>query len=142
MSKNVLTLNIVTLEGSVFSGSVTKVIVNGELGDLGIFPNHAPLLSSISPGPLRYYEVKTTEPSVIYTSGGIMEVSRNTVTLLADKCVRAKELDLERIKEAKAHAEKLLSQKETTKSIEQARAELIRVAAMTRTLEELRRLVK
>lgn len=142
MSKKLLTLNVVTLEGSVFSGEVHRVIVNAEFGDLGIFPNHAPLLASISPGPLRYYENKADEPSVIYTSGGILEVSHNIVTLLADKCVRAKELDLERIEEAKKQAEKLLSQKETTKSIEQARAELIRVAAMTRTLEELRRLVK
>ena len=140
MRKSQLTLNVVTLEGSIFSGQVDSVVVNAVYGDIGVFPGHAPLLADISPGPLHYTVESKTQ--VLHTSGGIIEVKDNVVTLLADKCIRAEDIDEHRVNDARKKAQELLAQQSSTKSIEQARIDLIRVAAMTRTLEELRRLVK
>lgn len=140
MNKKQLTLNVVTLEGSVFSGQVDSVVVNAVYGDIGVFPGHAPLLADISPGPLHYTTGENTQ--VLHTSGGIIEVKDNVVTLLADKCIRAEDIDEHRVNDARKKAQELLAQQSSTKSIEQARIDLVRVAAMTRTLEELRRLVK
>ena len=139
MEQQKLTLSVVTLEGSVFEGQVESVVVNATYGDLGVFPGHAPLLAEVSPGPLHYIMGKKTE--VMHTSGGILEVKDNIVKLLADKCIRAEDLDETRIEEARKKAQELLSQQEVTgKTVAKARADLIRIASMTRSLEELRRL--
>lgn len=141
ISQNKLTLSVVTLEGSVFEGQVDSVVINATYGDLGVFPGHAPLLAEVSPGPLHYTVSEKTE--VMHTSGGILEVKDNTVRLLADKCIRAEDLDESRIEQARKQAQDLLAQQEVAgKTIAKARADLIRVAAMTRSIEELRRLVK
>lgn len=140
MSENKLTLSVVTLAGEVFSGKVSRVIVNAFHGDLGVYPGHAPLLAEISPGPLHY--VVDKETLVMHTSGGIIEVKDNIVTLLADKCIRAEDIDEARVQDARQKAQELLSEQKSTRSIEQARADLVRAAAMTRTLQELRRLKK
>lgn len=140
MTKKQLTLSVVTLEGEVFSGQVESVVVSATFGDLGVYPGHAPLLAEVSPGPLHYQLAEET--FVLHTSGGIIEVKDNVVTLLADKCIRAEDLDEKRLIEARKKAQEILSQKSATRSIEQAKADLVRIAAMTRTLTELRRLTK
>ena len=139
-SKKNISLSVVTLEGSVFEGIVDSVVVSATYGDLGVFPGHAPLLTEISPGPLHYNIDESTH--VLHTSGGILEVKDNAVKLLADKCIRAEDLDESRIEEARKQAQEILSKQQVEgKTIAKARADLLRVAAMTRTLEELRRLV-
>ena len=137
---SMLTLNVVTLEDEVFSGETTCVVVNATQGDLGVFPGHAPLLAEISPGPLHYYVDGKVQ--ILHTSGGIIEVKNNIVSILADKCIRAEDIDEARLKEAALKAQQLLSEQESTKTIIQARAELIKTAALARSLKELRRLRK
>ena len=80
--------DIVSAEQSIFSGRVEMVIAAGSLGDLGVAPGHAPLLTALNPGPVRLIK-DGGEDEVFYVSGGYLEVQRNTVTLLADTAQRA-----------------------------------------------------
>src|SRR5690606_15392810 len=84
--------DIVSAEEELFSGLVEMVIAHGHLGDLGILPNHAPLLSDLKPGPVRVIKQGGDE-EIFYISGGFIEVQPNMVKILADTATRAKDID-------------------------------------------------
>lgn len=84
--------DIVSAEEQLFSGLVEMVVAHGHLGDLGILPNHAPLLSDLKPGPVRVIK-QGGEEEIFYISGGFIEVQPNMVKVLADTATRAKDLD-------------------------------------------------
>ena len=84
--------NIVSADESLFSGSVTMVIATGSLGEMGITPGHAPLLSDLNPGPVRLLK-GGGEEEIYYLSGGYIEVQPTSVSILADKAVRAGDID-------------------------------------------------
>ena len=84
--------DIVSAEKSIFSGLVEMVIAAGSLGDLGIAPGHAPLLTGLIPGPVKLI-LAGGEEEVFYVSGGFLEVQRNVVTLLADTAEHASDVD-------------------------------------------------
>ncbi|MBN1684381.1 MAG: F0F1 ATP synthase subunit epsilon [Gammaproteobacteria bacterium] len=100
-------LDIVNAEESIYSGKAKMVIVTGELGELGILPDHTPLLSGIKPGQVRLIDTNDKESSY-YISGGFIEVQYNVVTILADTVIRAEDIDEQRALEAKERAEKAL----------------------------------
>ncbi|MFG1488113.1 F0F1 ATP synthase subunit epsilon [Oceanospirillum sp. HFRX-1_2] len=130
--------DIVSAEESIFSGRVDLVVAAGVLGDLGITPGHAPLLSELQPGPVR---VKTQSggEEIFYVSGGFIEVQPNRVTVLADSAVRAKEIDEAQAAEAKAAAERALNKQSSEFEYSKAAAELAEAAARLRTVQQLRR---
>lgn len=97
-------LEVVSAESLIFSGSVQKIQVSGSEGELGIFPNHAPLLTSIKPGLLRIVK-QDGEEELVYLSGGILEVQPKVVLILADTAIRGTDLDEARVLEAKKKAE-------------------------------------
>ncbi|WP_331828523.1 F0F1 ATP synthase subunit epsilon [Candidatus Blochmannia sp. SNP] len=105
MSVSTYHLTVVSIESQIFSGVVQKIQVSGTEGEMGIFPGHAPLLTSIKPGVLRIVKLCDDE-EYIYISGGILEVQKNIVTILADTAIRAEELDEKKAEEAKHEAEK------------------------------------
>lgn len=105
MSVGTYHLTVVSIESQIFSGVVKKIQVAGTEGEMGIFPGHAPLLTSIKPGVLRIVKLCDDE-EYIYISGGILEVQKNMVTILADTAIRAEELDEKKAIEAKNEAEK------------------------------------
>ncbi|URJ29779.1 F0F1 ATP synthase subunit epsilon [Blochmannia endosymbiont of Camponotus sp.] len=105
MSVNTYHLTVVSIESQIFSGVVQKIQVVGIEGEMGIFPGHAPLLTSIKPGVLRIVKLCDDE-EYVYISGGILEVQKNIVTILADTAIRAEELDEKKAEEAKHEAEK------------------------------------
>ena len=104
-------LDVVSAEHSMFAGTVQELIAPGTLGDLGIMPGHAQLISNLRPGELRY---KTEDGSMasLFVSGGILEVQPQVVTVLADTALRAEDLDEQLAEQARKQAEDALQGKD------------------------------
>ncbi len=130
--------DIVSAEESIFSGRVELVVAAGVLGDLGIAPGHAPLLSELQPGPVRVTKQNSGE-EIFYVSGGFIEIQPNLVTVLADSAVRATEIDEAEAAKAKADAERALENQSSEFEYSAAAAELAQAAARLRTVQQLRR---
>jgi F-type H+-transporting ATPase subunit epsilon len=130
--------DIVSAETRLYSGALSLLIVNGALGELGIAPGHAPLLTSIVPGPVRLVKEDGQE-EIFYLSGGILEVQPDVVSVLADSALRAKDLDEAKLLEAKKAAEAVLNDKKSEIDYGMASAHFIEVAAQLRTLEQIRK---
>lgn len=124
-------LDIVTAEQSVYSEDVDMVVAPGIQGQLGILPNHAPLMTMLEPGELIVK--KGGEESYMAVSGGFLEVRPDRVIVLADSAERAEEIDIARAEEARKRAEKRLEEKQVTE-VDAARAE----AALRRSLMRLK----
>jgi len=108
MSK--MTVEVVTPERVVYSGQAEMVIARGVQGDLGILPNHMPLVSPLKIAPVRIKTEGDKEVSMA-VSGGFMEVRGDKVTILAETAELPGDIDVERAKAAKARAEKRLAEK-------------------------------
>jgi F-type H+-transporting ATPase subunit epsilon len=130
--------DIVSAEREIFSGRVTMVIATGTLGELGIMPGHAPLLTGIVPGPVRL-KMDGGEEEVFFASGGFLEVQPGVVTVLADTALRADDLDEAEAATAKDQAERELSDQAADFDFSVAAAQLAEAGARLRTLAELRK---
>ena len=134
-------LNIVSAENEIFSGIVEQLVASGELGELGIIPGHAPLLTILKPG-----EVMITLPGgkqkIYYISGGMLEVQPYNVTILADSVVRAENLDEAAALAAKARAEEDIANKNADMDHSIATAELAMAMAQIRVIQKLRKTIK
>ena len=86
-------LEIVSAERSLFSGEAKFVVVPGVDGELGIFPNHTPLLTKIKPGTLKFHAKDESEETLFFVAGGFLEVQPTVVTVLADTVIRGEEID-------------------------------------------------
>ena len=130
--------DIVSAEEAIFSGLAQMVVAHGTLGDLGIEYGHAPLLTSLEPGPVR---VKTQggEEQVFYVSGGFLEVQPGMVSILADTALRAQDLDEAAALEAQKAAELALADKQGDIDYTRAAAELAAAAAQLRTIQQIRK---
>ena len=129
--------DIVSAEQSIFSGRVEMLIAAGSLGDLGIAPGHAPLLTALIPGPVRLIK-DGGEEEVFYVSGGFLEVQRNVVTLLADTALRADDVDEASVQEALAEAERAMQDASAELDYGTAAAQLAEAAAQLRALRQLK----
>lgn len=130
--------DIVSAEEELFSGLVEMVIAHGHLGDLGILPGHAPLLTDLKPGPVRVIK-QGGEEEIFYISGGFIEVQPNMVKVLADTATRAKDLDQAAAQAAVKAAEKALNEKGADFDYGSAAARLTEAAAQLRTIEQMRK---
>lgn len=130
--------DIVSAEGEIFSGLVEMVIAHGALGDLGIALGHAPLITSLHPGPIRLIK-QGGEAEVFYISGGFLEVQPNMVKVLADTVQRAADLDEASAQEAVKAAEKALNEKGADFDYGSAAARLAEAAAQLRTVQQIRK---
>jgi len=130
--------DIASAEGEIFSGLVEMVIAHGNLGDLGITPGHAPLLTDLKPGPIRLIK-QGGQAEVFYISGGFLEVQPHTVKVLADTVQRAADIDEAAAQEALKAAEKALNEKGTEFDYGSAAAHLAEVAAQLRTVQQMRK---
>lgn len=129
--------DIVSAEEYLFSGLVERVIASGELGDLGIEPGHAALLTPLKPGPVRIVKQGGAE-EIVYVSGGYLEVQPNTVTVLADTAVRADDIDEAAALEAKKHAEQAIENHGTDFDYSRALTQLAEAVAQLRTIQQIR----
>ena len=131
-------VNIVSAEAEIFSGLATMVFAPGVMGELGIMPRHAPLLTKIKPGEVRI-RTEGGEEESFYVSGGMLEVQPNLVTVLADTAARAKDLDEAAALAAKQRAEQALKDKKGDIDLAQAEAELAEAVAQIRAIQNLRK---
>ena len=130
-------VDIVSAEREIFSGEADMVIAPGEAGELGIMPEHTPLLTRIKPGTVRIRRAGAEE-EVIYVSGGMMEVQPDSVTVLADTSVRAHDLDEAKAMEAERHAKEAIAHRTGALEIAKAQAELAEAAAQLAAIRKLR----
>ena len=131
-------VDIVSAEQQIFSGAAEMVIAPGEAGELGIMPEHAPLLTRIKPGTVRIQQAGGEE-EVIYVSGGMMEVQPDRVTVLADTSVRAHDLDEAKAMEAERLAKEALANRAGVMEIAKAQAELAEAVAQLAAIRKLRK---
>ena len=130
-------VDIVSAEQAIFSGEAEMVIAPGEGGELGILPEHTPLLTRIKPGTVRIQN-DNKDDEVIYVSGGMMEVQPDRVTVLADTSVRAHDLDEAKAMEAERVAREALSNRTGALEVAKAQAELAEAAAQLAAIRKLR----
>ena len=133
-----LHVDIVSAEQAIFSGEATMVIAPGEGGELGILPEHTPLLTRVKPGTVRIQPANGGEEEVIYVSGGMMEVQPDRVTVLADTSVRAHDLDEAKALEAERLAKEALTNRSGALEVAKAQAELAEAAAQLAAIRKLR----
>ncbi|HHF7347522.1 TPA: F0F1 ATP synthase subunit epsilon [Legionella feeleii] len=134
-------LDIVSAEQEIFSGVVEMVIATGELGEIGIVPGHAPLLTVLKPGEIRVTHQGGAQ-EIYYVSGGMLEVQPHYVTVLADTVERAEEIDEAAALAAKARAEEAITHKGAELDYSRAAAELARAVAQIRAIQKLRKKTK
>jgi F-type H+-transporting ATPase subunit epsilon len=134
-------VDIVSAEAETFSGDATLVVATGEMGELGIAPRHAPLITRLKPG---YVDVvlASGERQSFYISGGILEVQPQVVTVLADTAKRAADLDEAAALKAKQEAETALANRGDELDVAQAQAKLAEAMAQLQALERLRKTLK
>jgi F-type H+-transporting ATPase subunit epsilon len=132
-------VDIVSAEASIYAGSAEYVIVPGEMGEVGIHPRHAPMLTRIKPGSVRIKKPQEEGEDLIFVSGGILEVQPHVVTILSDTAVRGADLDEARAQEAKQRAEEAMRNRTSAMEYAQAEAELAMAVAQLQAIEKLRR---
>jgi F-type H+-transporting ATPase subunit epsilon len=129
--------DIVSAEEQIYSGLVELVVAAGEMGDLGIAPGHAPLMTKLNPGPVRVIK-QGGEEEVFYVSGGYLEVQPSLVTVLADSAERANDVDEAAALEAKKEAERALANQSGDFDYSRAAAQLAEASARLRVVQRMR----
>lgn len=131
-------VDVVSAEALIFDGEAEFVVLPGEVGELGIFPQHTPLITRIKPGAVRIKVVGQAEEEFVFVAGGILEVQPRRVTVLADTAIRAHDLDEAKAEEAKRAAEDALANRESAIDYAKAQAELAAAIAQIAAIRKLR----
>jgi F-type H+-transporting ATPase subunit epsilon len=135
---SIIRCDIVSAEQAIFSGNVKMLIATGRLGDLGIAPGHAPLITQLHPGPIRIIK-EDGEEEIYFASGGMLEVQPKIITVLADTALRADDLDEAAALEAQKQAQQALTDKQSEIDYGAAAAHLAQAAAQLRTIRQIRK---
>ncbi len=131
-------VNIVSAEQEIYSGTVTQVFAPAEMGEVGVMPRHAPMLSTLKAGVVRVV-LQEGEEETFYVSGGILEIQPHVVTILSDTALRAAEIDEAAALEAKSRAEAAMKDKASDMDYAKAKTALIEAVAQIETLKKLRK---
>ncbi|WP_150047741.1 MULTISPECIES: F0F1 ATP synthase subunit epsilon [Methylomonas] len=131
-------VDIVSAEQEVYSGLAEMLFAPAELGEVGIAPRHAPLITRLKPGEVRV-KISDKESQEFFVSGGLLEVQPHVVTVLADTAIRARDIDEAQALQAKARAEEMLSDKSGKIDYAIAQAQLAEAVMQLKTLERLRK---
>jgi F-type H+-transporting ATPase subunit epsilon len=131
-------VEIVSAEGAIFSGQAELVIAPAKLGEVGITPRHAPLLTDLRPGEVRLQMPGDADELFFYVTGGILEVQPHLVTVLADTALHAEQLDENAAMEARKEAEEAMKGATGKEDIEKAQEQLVEAAARYRAAQKLR----
>ena len=133
--------DIVSAEEEIFHGEATLLVATGEIGELGIAPRHAPLITHLKPGKV-VVTLPNGEHLDFAVSGGILEVQPQVVTVLADTAIRAQDIDEAAVRAAKEEAERVLAHKDPKMTAEEAQAQLAMSLVQLQALERLRKSMK
>ena len=134
-----LHVDVVSAEGSIFSGEAKFVALPGEEGELGILPRHTPLITRIKPGAVRIERADNGEEEFVFVAGGILEVQPGTVTVLADTAIRGHDLDEAAANEARKRAEEDIRNAKNEIDLAKAQGEFAAMAAQIAALRKFRR---
>jgi F-type H+-transporting ATPase subunit epsilon len=134
-----LQVDVVSAEESIFSGEAKFVALPGEMGELGIYPRHTPLITRIKPGAVRIIRADNDEEEFVFVAGGILEVQPGTVTVLADTAIRGHDLDEAKAVEARKQAEESMKSAKTDIDFAKAQGEFAAMAAQIAALRKFRK---
>jgi len=132
-------LDVVSAEESIFSGLAEFVAIPAVMGEVGIYPHHAPMITKIKPGAVRVKVPHQEEETLIFVSGGLLEVQPGVITVLADTAIRGHDLDEASALEAKRVAEEAMRDRGSEIDYAQAQAELAEAVAQLRAIQKLRK---
>lgn len=132
-------VDIVSAEASIYSGLAEFVVVPAEMGEVGIYPRHAPMITRIKPGSVRIKAPDRPDEDLIFVSGGILEVQPGVVTILSDTAIRGADLDEARALEAKRQAEEAVKDRSSAMDYAKAQAELAEAIAQLSAIQKLRK---
>ena len=136
---NTVHIDVVSAEASIFSGEAAFVVAPASAGEVGIYPNHAPMITTVKPGALRIQLADTAEEVVIFISGGLLEVQPGMITVLADTAIRGHDLDEAKAISAKLAAEEAMKNRSSDMDYAKAQAELSEAMAQIHAIERLRK---
>ncbi|MDH5642453.1 MAG: F0F1 ATP synthase subunit epsilon [Nitrospira sp.] len=131
-------VDIVSAEAEIFSGTATMVFAPAVMGEVGILPRHAPLLTRLRPGEIRVVK-QDKEEEFFYVSGGLLEIQPHSVTVLSDTALRAHDIDEAAALEAKNRAEQAMADRKSDVDYAQAERELAEAVAQLRALQTIRK---
>ncbi len=134
-----LHVDVVSAEENIFSGEANFVALPGEMGELGIYPRHTPLITRIKPGAVRIQRADNGEEEFVFVAGGILEVQPTGVTVLADTAIRGKDLDEAKAAEAKRLAEEKMKNAKSAIDFAKAQSEFATMAAQIAALRKFRK---
>lgn len=136
---NTVHIDVVSAEAAIYSGEAEFVVAPASAGEVGIYPNHAPMMTTVKAGSLRIKVANETEEQNIYISGGILEVQPGLVTVLADTAVRGADLDEAKAIQAKEAAEEAMKNRGSDIDYAKAQAELAEAVAQIQMIQKLRK---
>ena len=135
---NTVHVDVVSAEESIYSGEAEFVVLPGEAGELGIYPQHTPLITRIKPGSVRIKPAGEAAEELIFVAGGILEVQPKVITVLADTAIRGHDLDEAKAHEAIKLAEEARSKAQDKQEVAAVEAEIAVLAAQLAAIRKLR----
>ena len=136
---NTIQIDVVSAEESILSEEAEFVVAPAKMGEVGIYPNHASMITLLKAGSVRIKKVNKSDEDLIYISGGILEVQPGKITILSDTAISGKDLDETKAKAAKKEAEESLSKKGSDIDFALAEAELAEAVAQIQAIAKLRK---
>jgi len=136
---NTIHIDVVSAEESIFSGEADFVVLPGEVGELGIYPQHTPLITRIRPGAVRITPAGGGDEHLIFVAGGVLEVQPKVITVLADTAIRGADLDEAKANEALQKAEEARRSARDKQEIAAVESELAMLAAQLAAIRRLRK---
>jgi len=135
---NTIHVDVVSAEESIYSGEAEFVVLPGEAGELGIYPQHTPLITRIKPGSVRIKPAGGGAEELVFVAGGVLEVQPKIVTVLADTAIRGRDLDEAKAVEALKAAEEARERAKDKAEVATVEAELSSLAAQLAAIRKLR----
>ena len=138
MAAPTIHVDVVSAEEAIYSGEAEFVVLPGEVGELGIYPRHIPLITRIKPGAVRIKPAGGGEEQLIFVAGGILEVQPKVITVLADTAIRGHDLDEAKANEALQRAEQARANAKDKQELATVEGELSMLAAQLAAIRKLR----
>jgi F-type H+-transporting ATPase subunit epsilon len=132
-------IDVVSAEESIYSGEAEFVVLPGIMGELGIYPRHAPLITQIKSGTVRIKVPGKEEEEMVWVQGGILEVQPHHINVLSDTAIRAADLDEAKVLEAKKAAEEAVRARTEKQEIATAEAELAVISEQLKAIQKMRK---
>ena len=137
MSEKTIRLDIVSAEEELFSADVQMVFAPATMGEVGVSPQHTPLMTKLKAGDVRA-QISDTKTKTFFISGGLLEIQPNSVTILSDTAIREDDLDEERAKQAESKAREAMENSGSDMDLVKAKTELAQAAAQLKLIKKLK----